>query len=181
MRIVIIISNVILETFIAGASYRLIGVLVLAFSIIMLVIGCKNKFCMYVVTKQLRLCGNQIDNLVLREERLLISVACLSIAVKIGMGIALFVKIGAVGVIAVCILLAFGYFFEGAASGMTPGLSYTIARLLVKIYSFISITTDKIAMLIAKLELHLLHIEIENYQTKCKRNGVQDSTNQKKN
>lgn len=61
--------------------------------------------------------------------------------------------------IAFCILLAFGYLFEGPGSGMTISMSYGIARLVVKLFSLISVGFDKIAEWIAKIELRILKID----------------------
>lgn len=72
------------------------------------------------------------------------SVACLTLSLKIGAAIAIFVETSAVILVAFCILLAFGYLFDGSASGMTIGLSYNIARLVIKIFSLVSIGLIKL-------------------------------------
>ena len=61
--------------------------------------------------------------------------------------------------LAFCLLLACGYFVEGAESGMTPVLSVRLARSAIKAFSFLSVGIDKIAEWTAKAELRILHIE----------------------
>ena len=54
---------------------------------------------------------------------------------------------------------AFGYLFERPGSVMTIGMSYGIARLVVKLFSLIAVGFDKIAEWIAKIKLRILKID----------------------
>lgn len=155
-----ILLNILLGTVITSAFYPVIGIVVLVFSGLMLTIGCNTTLGAFFIRIQVKKWGDKVSEIVFSEKRLLMSVACLTFSLKVGAAIAIFVETGAVVLFAFCILLAFGYFFEGAASGMSIGLSYNIARLVIKIFSLVSIGFDKIAEWIAKAELHFLNIEI---------------------
>ena len=141
----IIILNVLLGVLITSAFYPIVGIIVLIFCVLMLTIGYNNTIGESFIRTQMKYWGNDINEIVFSEKRLLLSVACLTLSLKIG---------------AFCILLAFGYLFDGSASGMTIGLSYNIARLVIKIFSLVSIGFDKIAEWIAKIELSILNIKI---------------------
>lgn len=156
----IIALNILLGIVITSAFYPAVGIVVLIFSGLMLTIGCNTTIGTFFIRTQMKNWGDKVNEIVFSERRLLMSVACLTFSLKVGAAIAIFVETGAVILLAFCILLAFGYFFEGAASGMSIGLSYNIARLAIKIFSLVSIGFDKIAEWIAKAELHFLNIEI---------------------
>lgn len=156
----IIILNVLLGFLITSAFYPIVGVVVLIFCVLMLTIGCNNSIGDFFIRIQMKYWGNNINEIVLNEKRLLLSVACLALSLKIGAAITIFVETGATIFLAFCILLAWGYFFDGSKSGMTIGLSYNIARLAIKIFSLVSIGFDKIAEWIAKIELSILNIKI---------------------
>lgn len=155
----IIAINCLLGFAINCAFYPTIGILILLSNILLLIIGCNNSFGKVFVGLQMKHWGDSVSHCLFENPHLLMSVACLSFSLKAGAAVTLFVETGAVIMIAFCLLIAFGYFFDGAASGMTAGLSYEIARFVVKLFSFISIGFDKIAEWIAKAELHILGIE----------------------
>ena len=159
MLYVVIALNCLLGIAITSAYYPVAGIAVFLFSILMLTVGYKTAFGAFFIGTQMKHWGSNIDQILLNERKLLMSVACLSLSLKVGAAIAIFVETGAVLLIAFCILIAFGYFFEGPASGMTIGLSYGIARLVVKLFSLIHIGFDRIAEWIAKAELRILKIE----------------------
>lgn len=156
----IIILNVLLGVLITSAFYPIVGIIVLIFCVLMLTIGYNNTIGESFIRTQMKYWGNDINEIVFSEKRLLLSVACLTLSLKIGAAIAIFVETSAVILVAFCIILAFGYLFDGSASGMTIGLSYNIARLVIKIFSLVSIGFDKIAEWIAKIELSILNIKI---------------------
>lgn len=156
----IIALNILLGIVITSAFYPAVGIVVLIFSGLMLTIGCNTTIGTFFIRTQMKNWGDKVNEIVFSEKRLLMSVACLIFSLKVGSAIAIFVETGAVVLLAFCILLAFGYFFEGAVSGMSIGLSYNIARLTIKIFSVVSIGFDKIAEWIAKAELHFLNIDI---------------------
>ncbi len=156
----IIALNISLGIVITSAFYPVVGIVVLVFSLLMLTIGCNTTIVTFFFRTQMKNWGDKVSKIVFSEKRLLMSVACLTFSLKVGAAIALFVETGAVVLLAFCILLVFGYFFEGAASSMSIGLSYNIARLVIKIFSLVSIGFDKIAEWIAKAELRFLNIKI---------------------
>lgn len=156
----IIALNISLGIVITSAFYPVVGIVVLVFSLLMLTIGCNTTIGTFFFRTQMKNWGDKVSKIVFSEKRLLMSVACLTFSLKVGAAIALFVETGAVVLLAFCILLVFGYFFEGAANSMSIGLSYNIARLVIKIFSLVSIGFDKIAEWIAKAELRFLNIKI---------------------
>ena len=89
--------------------------------------------------------------------RILISVAFLSLAVKIGVLIAILL-------VTVAILLASGFFFGGSSSGMSITGAFSISKILFKIYSFIEPIIkwcDTLFELIIKGEYKLLGIKVK--------------------
>ena len=90
---------------------------------------------------------------------ILLSVSFLVGAIKIGATIALFVEISAILFLALAILLATGFWFEGYKSGMTISGAYYISKFTVKIFQLFNSLFDKIMELIVKLEFMALGIE----------------------
>lgn len=103
--------------------------------------------------------------------RIVISVAFLSLAVKIGVLIktgiylvALLLVTVALLLVTVAILLASGFFFEGRSSGMSITGAYNISKILLKIYSFIEPVIkwcDTLFEWIIKGEYKILGIEVQ--------------------
>lgn len=155
----IIILNVILGAAVMSAYYPVVGIAYVVLCVLMLTVGYNTVFGSFLIRTQMKKWGNKVDEIVFSEKRLLTSIACLTLSLKIGAAVALFVETGAALMIAFCILMAFGWFFEGAASGMTVSLSWGIARIAVKIFTLLSIGFDKIAEWIAKAELSILKID----------------------
>lgn len=96
--------------------------------------------------------------------RIVISVAFLSLAVKIGVLIKTGIYLVALLLITVAILLASGFFFEGRSSGMSITGAYNISKILLKIYSFIEPVIkwcDTLFEWIIKGEYKILGIEVQ--------------------
>ena len=96
--------------------------------------------------------------------QVLVSVALLSLNMKLAAGIGLFVETGAFLCIVFAILLASGYLFEGLRSGMTLGGALSIGKILVKIATFFSSIWEKMIILIAKVEFAFLGIELREVE-----------------
>lgn len=96
--------------------------------------------------------------------RILISVAFLSLAVKIGVLIKTGIILIAILLVTVAILLASGFFFGGSSSGMSITGTFSISKILFKIYSFIEPIIkwcDTLFELIIKGEYKLLGIKVK--------------------
>ena len=96
--------------------------------------------------------------------RIVISVAFLSLAVKIGVLIKTGIYLVALLLVTVAILLASGFFFEGRSSGMSITGAYNISKILLKIYSFIEPVIkwcDTLFEWIIKGEYKILGIELQ--------------------
>ena len=96
--------------------------------------------------------------------RIMISVAFLSLAVKIGVLIKTGIYLVALLLVTVAILLASGFFFEGRSSGMSITGAYNISKILLKIYSFIEPVIkwcDTLFEWIIKGEYRILGIEVQ--------------------
>lgn len=96
--------------------------------------------------------------------RIVISVAFLSLAVKIGVLIKTGIYLVALLLVTVAILLASGFFFEGRSSGMSITGAYNISKILLKIYSFIEPVIkwcDTLFEWIIKGEYKILGIEVQ--------------------
>ena len=96
--------------------------------------------------------------------RIVISVAFLSLAVKIGVLIKTGIYLVALLLVTVAILLASGFFFGGRSSGMSITGAYNISKILLKIYSFIEPVIkwcDTLFEWIIKGEYKILGIEVQ--------------------
>lgn len=96
--------------------------------------------------------------------RIMISVAFLSLAVKIGVLIKTGIYLVALLLVTVAILLASGFFFEGRSSGMSITGAYNISKILLKIYSFIEPVIkwcDTLFEWVIKGEYKILGIEVQ--------------------
>ena len=96
--------------------------------------------------------------------RIVISVAFLSLAVKIGVLIKTGIYLVALLLVTVAILLASGFFFEGRSSGMSITGAYNISKILLKICSFIEPVIkwcDTLFEWIIKGEYKILGIEVQ--------------------
>lgn len=159
LKYVLIIINIGLTMFFAGGYYIVIGVVLAALSAI-ICISCKNNNVGYfLICSQIKKYDRKL--LCDREERnsLLITIAMLILAMKIGVGVALIIEGGAVIVLAFCILLASGWLIEGKESGMSVGVAYYIAKIIMKIYLYCTSLVDMVAKAMVKIEFYILKIE----------------------
>lgn len=117
---------------------------------------CYNKFIINLFVK------NWNKNLLYNkrsENIIILSVAFLIGAMKIGAAIGIIVEVSIVLFIALAILIASGFIIEGYSSGMTLSGAYYIAKIVVKVYQLLEIVSDKIMDLIVKIEFSILGIE----------------------
>lgn len=156
---IVIAINIYLGIIITGANYPIIGLIFGVFAIVVSCIGYNTKIGFVVVKSQMKQYKEIIESETKEVKMLISSVACLAIAVQIGAAIGLFVTTGAIILMAFCILLAAGYFFEGAKSGWTPGSAFSLAKIMVTVFCFLQVTIDRVAEWIAKLELKIFGIE----------------------
>ena len=156
---IVMAVNIYLGIIITGANYPMVGLVFGLFALAVTCIGYNTKVGFVIVKSQMKHYRNIIESETKEVKMLLSSVACLAIAVQIGAAIGLFVTTGAIILVAFCILLACGYFFDGVKSGWTPNSAFNLAKIVVKVFCFLQVTIDRIAEWIAKLELKIFGIE----------------------
>ena len=154
MIALVIVLNTLLSVAMTSAFYPVVGLAVFVIEGVFLTLGRNSRIAASFLHHQMR--NWKKHQITFKERWLLMSVACLTCSMKIA---AIFVETGAALLLAFCLLLACGYFVEGAASGMTPVLSVRLARSAIKAFLFLSVGIDKIAEWTAKAELRILHIE----------------------
>lgn len=161
MVIIALIINCGLIWFFTCSFYPFIGLAYTILSLAGTLYFCNREFGKCIINKELRFIDNRY---VYSNEAniILLSAAFLSLGIKLGAAIALFVYTGATLLLTFCILLAMGYFFEGTQSGITVGLAYSIAKLCFKLYQLLDWIPDKIAELLVWIEFKLLGIETKH-------------------
>lgn len=152
-----IVLNTLLSVAMTSAFYPVVGLAVFVIEGVFLTLGRNSRIAASFLHHQMR--NWKKHQITFKERWLLMSVACLTCSMKIAAAIAIFVETGAALLLAFCLLLACGYFVEGAESGMTPVLSVRLARSAIKAFLFLSVGIDKIAEWTVKAELRILHIE----------------------
>lgn len=119
----------------------------------------KSKYCYKVLNllvinwENSELIGAESGNMILLSAAFLIG------SIKIGAAITLFVEVSAILFLALAILLATGFWFDGYKSGMTISGAYYISKFAVKIFQFLNSLFDKIMELIVKIEFMILGID----------------------
>lgn len=161
-KIIILIINYILTLFFAGGYYPAVGVVLCIASVMFSLLDKGTVIGEYIVLSQIR-SWNPGDLVEAKDKRpVLLSISFLTLSMKIGAAIAVFVEVSAVLLLAFCILIASGYLFEGRKSGMSIGGAWAISKLVVKVYLFFTSLVDKLADLIVKIEFALLKVEAED-------------------
>lgn len=158
-KYIVIGINIMLTMFFAGAYYVGVGVIMAIVSIIMSCFLHENKIAYYIIRSQIKKYNINILSDRKEHNSLLISIAFLIMAEKIGAAIAMIVEGAAIILLAFCILLASGWFLMGSSSGMSVGSAYNISRVVMKIYLLCNSLIEKMALLIVKIEFSLLKIE----------------------
>ncbi len=155
-----IVLNALLGVLITAALLPEAGAIVLLLDIFMLTIGCNTIIGDWFIAIEYSRWGDKFNNIIFSNKRLLMSIACLTFSLKAASILAIVLEIVAGIVIAfVLCLVSFGTAdskdYEDGCAG-----SFAIGRFLFKLLSLISTVYDKIAMIIAKIELYCLGIQI---------------------
>ena len=162
--VIIITLNTIGVFFFTGMDFPIFGIALSILSIL-----CSIFFSEYVWMHVFATTVIRSHNIVKyfskgNANRIVISVAFLSLAVKIGVLIKTGIYLVALLLVTVAILLASGFFFEGRSSGMSITGAYNISKILLKIYSFIEPVIkwcDTLFEWIIKGEYKILGIEVQ--------------------
>ncbi len=157
--VIVLLLNFGLTYFFTGSIYYFVGVFYTAIAVLLTLLLRKSKYCYKMINLLVR---NWENSELLGEENgnmILLSVAFLIGAIKIGAAIALFVEASAIIILALIILLATGFWFDGYKSGMTISGAYYISKFTVKIFQLFNSLFDKIMELVVKIEFMALGID----------------------
>ena len=157
--IVVLIINFGLICFFTTPIYPLIGIVYTLLSILGTFLLSDSPFGQRIINKQITVWGENMGNDSDETNKILLSSAFLSLGMKIGAVITALVYGSAALMIAIALLLASGFFFSGSKSGVTPGGAFTLGKLLVKVYGFVTTIFDKVVELFVKLEFAFLGID----------------------
>lgn len=162
IMIVLIGGNLFGTYFFAGGYYPIVGVGLCCCSAVSCIFLSEKPIMHYFIRKVIK--SHDIDKYFEKgnANMILVSIAYLACAIKIGIGIAVFVEAGAALLVALSILIAFGYFFEGRSSGMSISGAWGIAKLVTKIYLFLTSWVSKIFEWVIKAEYAILKIKISD-------------------
>lgn len=156
---IVITINIILTVFFAGSYLIGVGLFMAILSMITICLFKENQIGYFIIQNQIKSYDKSLLLNNKEHNALLVSIAFLTLALKLGAAIALIIEGAAVIIIAFCILLASGWLFLGRESGMSVGLAYLISKLVMKIYLFCNSLADKLAMAVVRVEFSLLKIE----------------------
>ena len=153
--------NITLGAFINYLTYDFVGVGLFIVGLFIVATLKDTRFAHWLVQREIL--TYDVDAFFNEEctNQLLLSVAVLSIDMKICAAIGLIIEGGAALLVAIGILTAFGYLFEGPEGGMTIGGAFAIAKLLAKIGSFILSIWERVIIFIAKIEFGIFGIELK--------------------
>lgn len=157
--IIVLLLNFGLTFFFSGSIYYFVGIFYTLISILLTLCLRKSKYCYKVLNllvinwENSELIGAESGNMILLSAAFLIG------SIKIGAAITLFVEVSAILFLALAILLATGFWFDGYKSGMTISGAYYISKFAVKIFQFFNSLFDKIMELIVKIEFMILGID----------------------
>lgn len=157
--VIVLLLNFGLTFFFSGSVYYFVGFIYTFIAVLLTLLLRKSPKCYGVINlfvrnwKNSELIGEESGNMILLSAAFLIG------AVKIGAAIALFVEVSAILFLALAILLASGFWFEGYKSGMTISGAYYISKFAVKIFQLFNSLFDRIMELIVKFEFMFLGID----------------------
>ncbi|MCI9412640.1 MAG: hypothetical protein HFG36_11335 [Eubacterium sp.] len=156
---IVLLLNFGLVYFFSGSVYYFVGIFYTFIAILLTLLLKKSTKCYVLINifvknwENSELIGEENGNMIL------LSVAFLIGAIKIGAAIALFVEVSAILFLALAILLATGFWFDGYKSGMTISGAYYISKFAVKIFELFNSLFDRIMELIVKIEFIALGID----------------------
>ncbi len=157
--IIVLVFNFTLIYLFSGSIFVFVGIIYTVISILVTVLIKKECYIKFIINLFVR---NWNKNLIYNkrsENVIMLSIAFLVGAIKIGTAIGIIIEVSMVLFIALAILIASGFIIEGYSSGMTLSGAYYIAKIIVKAYQFLGIVSDKIMDLIVKIEFSILKIE----------------------
>lgn len=157
--IVVLIINFGLIGFFTVPFYPAVGMIYTLISILGTIFLSNSSFGEMLINRQFKIWGEEIGNSTEEYNRILLSAAFLSLGMKLGAAIASFVYGGAAIMIAIALLLAVGYFFDGSKSGVTPGPAFALGKLIVKIFVFLTSFFDKVVEFAVKIEFGFLGVD----------------------
>lgn len=157
--IITLIVNFVLIYLFSGAIYPIAGIIYTMLSVIVAFVAKDKAYCKKIISILVRSWDTNVIADKTDENVLLLSVAFLIGAMKIGVAIGIFVEVSMILFIALAILIVSGFLIEGYKSGMTLSGAYNIAKIVVKIYQFFTSLADKIMEFIVKVEFSILKIE----------------------
>ena len=163
MQIVVIIINLVLTYIFVGGFLPTYGTIVGIIYIVISICGIcyyrkKKSIPLKFINRFLVSTGDGVYDI--QKNEIMVSAAFLALGMKIGTVFALLVSVGMVIVIALCILIATGFFIEGRKSGMTISGALGIAKVVVWIYEKINGLYEFIARQIVKIEFKILKIDV---------------------
>lgn len=155
----LLILNWILTGFFAGGYYPVVGIILSMLSIAFCLCDKGSGMGRFIIGSQIK--KWKPEDIIENKERysVLMSIAFLTLAMKIGAAIAAVIEFSAAVLIALAVLIASGYLFEGSNSGMTIGGAWAIGKLVVKLYIFLNSLVDKMAGVLVKIEFSVLGVE----------------------
>lgn len=157
--VIVFIINLGLIYYFSSSIYPVVGLLYTALALILTITLYDTRYCYGIINvlvrnwKKSEMIGEKNGNLIM------LSVAFLIGAMKIGAVILMFVEFGAISIFVLAILIAFGFLFDGYKSGITISGAFFIAKIIVKIGIFFYSIFDKIMELVVKIEFKILGIE----------------------
>ena len=157
--VIVFVINLGLIYFFSGSIYPVVGILYTTLALILTITLSDTKYCYGIINvlvrnwRKSKIIGDRNGN------SIMLSAAFLIGAMKIGAVTAMFVEFGAIVILALAILIASGFLFDGYKSGMTISGAFFIAKILIKIANFFYSIFDKIMELVVKIEFKILGIE----------------------
>lgn len=157
--IITLIVNFTLIAILTGSTFLGIGIVYTALSIAVTYFAKDKEYCKLVISKLVRSWDTSMIENKTDENALLLSIAFLVGAIKIGAAIGIIIEVSAILFIALAILIASGFLIEGYESGVTLSGAYYISKIVVKIYQYFNSFTDKVMQLVINIEFGVLKIE----------------------
>lgn len=93
------------------------------------------------------------------EKDIILTIAFITVAMKIWTAIALYIEIGAIILLTFALILASGYLFDRRGLEGFPYLAYLISKTMVKIFNFLTSLYDRIAEFVVKVEFAVYKLD----------------------
>ena len=153
--------NVAIGAMINYWTYDFVGIGIFIINLVVVTFLKDTQFAHWLVHLEIR--SYDVDSFFEEENinQLLVSIALLSIDIKICAAIGMIIEGLSALFIALAILIACGYLIEGSRSGMTIGGAMSIGKILARIGSALMSIWEKIVILIVKAEFKLFGVELK--------------------